>query len=696
MGRKRIRMSLGGLALGALLLAGAARGADLKLELGGAELGLTGLFTSGAAIRMQDRSLGLLGKTDVPGQQNLCAADDCMSLSGNPAPNQRLVNAGGAFAGVNSDDGEMNYDKYSIVAATTKLTPTATFAYGPVTAKLRSILFYDPANVGFDETHNNTLHQPARTGRSADIEHRFARGLRWREAYVSVGNQGYSATLGNQILSWGEATLTQFNTLNTINPFDADVVRMPGGQVNEYLQAVPAFTAGGELGGGFSGELFYQLGFVPVIADAAGSFFSSSNVLGGGRFIMVGLGQYAQDPDRQYKPPFPNSLITSSTRTAYLLDEHYGYARGQGQFGLKLKYYSEEFNGGTEFGAYYLHYHSRMPYLSAYAADASCTRDAAVPGSFAAALVSCLGFHGSINPVGGREPLPVDTLRPFLDYPEGIDMLGLSFNTTVAHWSLAGEYAYRPNMPVQIAFSDLIFAAESPAFPTQNIPIPVNALGNAAPFTIPGNRTAVPDYLSVYRGAAVRPNQLIRGYQRLGTGQFALTGIRQFSATENPFGADSLLIVAELSGENVFGMPGLDQLQFEGAGDRTHHSPGADGSGDPAGQANSLRINPTQQNKGFATSWSWGYRVYSKLTYSDVFAGINLMPALLLFHDLGGIAPATTPNYVSGRKSICALLDAELSQSLKLNLQYQVFTGGGKYNVLSDRDNLALSLAYSF
>jgi hypothetical protein len=691
MGRTRIH---GGLCLGVLLLAGSAHGADLALQWGDAEFGLTGLLSSGVALRMQSRNYALIGKTDVPGQQTLCAADDCMSLGGNPAPNQRLVDAVGAFAGVNSDNGDLNYDKYSIVAATTKLTPTFSFAYGPVTAKLRGILFYDPANVGFQETHNNTLYQPPHTARSADLEHRFARGYRWREAFVSVGNERWSATLGNQLLSWGEASITQFNTLNQLNPYDADLVRMPGAQINEHLQAVPAFTVDGELGGGFSAELVYQLGFVPVIPDATGSFFSSSNVLGGGHFIIVALGQYVQDPNREYKPPFPNSLITSSSRTAYLLGEHYGYARDQGQFGMKLKYYSEAL--GTEFGGYYLHYHSRMPYLSAYAANASCTRDAAVPGSFAAALAACQGFHGSLNPAGGREPLPVDTLQPFLDYPEDINLLGASFNTTVGKWSLAGEYAYRPDMPVQIAFSDIVFAAESPAFPTQNIPIPVNALGQAAPFTIPGNRTAVPDFLSVYRSTPTQPNQLIRGYERLGTGQFALTAIRQLGESDNPFGADCLLVVAELSGENLFGMPGIDRLQFEGAGDRTHHSPGADGTGDPSGLPNTLRINPTQQNKGFATGFSWGYRALARLTYSNVFAGVNLQPALLLFHDLGGIAPATTPNYVSGRKTLYAVLDAEITQSLKLNLQYQVFSGGGKYNVISDRDNLALSLAYSF
>ncbi len=679
----------------ALLSTGGAHGADIELKWGDATFGLTGVLTTGAALRTEGRNYALIGKTDVPGQQTLCAADDCMSLTGNPEPNQRLIDAVGAYTGVNTDNGDMNYDKYSVVAATTKLTPTFTFADGPITAKVRGILFYDPVNTNFQETHNNTLYQPAKTKRSADIERRFALGFRLREAYLNAGNDLYSVTLGNQIVNWGESLLTAFNTVNAINPYDGSVVRMPGAQVNEFFQAVPALRVNGDLGSGVSAELVYQLAFVPVITDASGSFFSSANVLGGGNYIVLGLGQFSQDPNRQYRPPGVPSLISSASRTAYVLADHFGEAQDNGQFGLKLQYFAPDFNDGTQFGLYYLHYHSRVPYLSAFAANASCTRDAAIPGSFVAALVACRGFNGALKPIG-REPLPGDTLRPFRDYPENINMVGVSFNTNVGSWSLAGEYAYRPDMPVQISLSDVIFAAGAPAFPSQDIPVPVNILGNSAPFTIPGNRTSVPDFLSVYRGITIQPNQFIRGYERLGTGQFALTGIRQYGPSENPFGADSLQIVVELSGENVFGLPGLDQLQFEGAGDRTHHSAGADGTGDPSGRPNSLRVNPTQQNKGFATSWSWGYRVLARLTYSQVFAGINFSPTVLLFHDLGGISPANTPNYISGRKTINALLDADLSQSLKVILRYQKFTGGGLYNVLSDRDNLSLSIAYSF
>lgn len=678
----------------ALLASGAAQGDELSYQLGDLSVAVSGVLSSGATVRMEARDNRLLGKTDVPGQQNLCAGDDCMSLSGNPGPNQRLIDAVGSFSGVNGDNGNLNYDRYDLVAATTKLTPKLSLEYGDFSAKLRGIFFYDPVNTGFEETHSNTLYQPRHTQRPGSVSSRFARGFKWREALLTYAGERYTVTVGNQLVPWGEASLTQFNTLAAINPLDVPVVRMPGGQVNEYLRPVPSVTVSAELFDGASAELFYQLQSVRLLPDATGSYFSTSNILGGGHVLIVGLGQYVQDPNRQYQAPFPNSLVTSATRTAYFLPEHYGEPRDSGQFGAQFKYLAENINDGTELGLYYLHYHSRVPYLSTFAADASCTRQG-TPGSFSSALLACRGFNGSLSPIG-LEPLPVDTMRPFLDYPEDIDMLGLSFNTTLLHWSVAGEYAYRPNMPLQIAFSDLIFASESPAFPEQDIPIPSQALGQLAPFTIPGNRTAVPDFLSVYRNRAIEPNAFIRGYERFGLGQFALTGIRQFSSGENPFGADSMLVVLEVSGSNIYGLPSIDRLQFEGGGDRTHRSPGADGTGDPNGEANSLRINPTQQRKGFVTSFAWGYRSLIRLSYDNLPWGLNLAPAVLLFHDIEGVSPANAPNYLGGRKMAYGILESKLRQNLTLNLQYQLFAGGGNNNLLHDRDNLSMSLVYSF
>lgn len=692
MSARRVAVATG---LIATLVVGAVRADARSWEWGSTTLDFSGVVTAGVAVRLQDRAANLIGKTNLPGQENLCAADDCMSLSGETEPHERLIAARGAYAGVNGDNGNLNYDQHDVVAAVARFAPTLRLAHGDWSGKLRGLFYYDPVNADFDETHVNTLYQPSRTDRREGIARRFAEGAKLREAFAHYEGEWFSFTAGNQILTWGESVLTQFNGVNTINPYDANLARMPGTEVSEFLQPVPALTLALDIGGGVTADLFYQLAWVPLRVDATGSFFSTSNVLGGGRYVLVGLGQFAQDPDRQYRPPGLTRLISSATRTAYLLDEDAGEPRDAGQFGAQFKYYADGINDGTEFGFYYLHYHSRVPNLSAISADASCTRDAA-PGSFAGAVVACLGFNGEINPVGGREPLPVDTLRPFLDYPEDVDLIGLSFNTTAFHWSIAGELAYRPNLPLQIAVSDVIFAAESPAFPLQDIPVPVNALGGNAPFTIPGARTSVPDFLSAYRGREIGANQLVRGYERFHVAQFALVGLRQLSGTENWFRADSALLAWELSAQKIFGLPSLDRLQLEGAGDRTHRSAGADGSGDPQGQPNSLRINPTQQRGGFATDWSYGWRGLMRLTYNHALAGMNVSPALILFHDLGGISPASTPNFLEGRVTALSSVDLEVSRALRITLQHQLYTGAGARNLLHDRDNLALSLSYAF
>ena len=121
-----------------------------------------------------------------------------------------------------------------------------------------------------------------------------------------------------------------------------------------------------------------------------------------------------------------------------------------------------------------------------------------------------------------------------------------------------------------------------------------------------------------------------------------------------------------------------------------------DRRGDPAGQPNSLRINPTQQTGGFATRWSYGWRGLMRLVYNHALGDANLSPALIWFHDLGGISPASTPNYLSGRVVLFSSVDLELSRALRLTLQHQLYDGAGRRNLLSDRDNLALSLSYSF
>ncbi|HSW12870.1 MAG TPA: DUF1302 family protein, partial [Solimonas sp.] len=105
----------------ALLALVSTQGQAIEFEWNGVEGGWKNVLSVGAAMRMEERSNNLIGKLNVPGQQGLCDADDCISLDGDPAPNQRLVDAPGAFFGHNGDNGNLNYDRYDLVAATTKI-----------------------------------------------------------------------------------------------------------------------------------------------------------------------------------------------------------------------------------------------------------------------------------------------------------------------------------------------------------------------------------------------------------------------------------------------------------------------------------------------------------------------------------------------------------------------------------------------
>ncbi len=684
-------------AAASLLITAQAQAFDYEWK--GLKLSLAGTVTAGAGWRMEEPDVDLLGKLSVPGQQTLCSADDCMSPQGDPAPNQRLVDARGSFSGVNQDSGNINYRKHDIIAAPTKFTPTVNFSWGEFSGKLRGIAYYDPVNADFDEHHNDTRLQPRETKRPDSLTKRFARGFKWRDAYVSTTlspmDHDVTVTLGRQLITWGESNLTLFNTLNVINPPDAGVARMPGFQLNEVYQPVPALLLATNLTDALAVEAFYEFGWEAARPDPSGSFFSTNDIAGGGKYAILGFGSFPEDPNRQFKPAGLNSQISSATRTAYILDEEFGYPDDGGQYGAQFKYYAENFNGGTEFRAYLANYHSRLPYPSMYAADKSCTRDAAVPGNFAAALVACNGFNGAINPIGGREPLPVDTVRPFLDYPEDIHMAGLSFNTNIGDWSLAGEYAYRPNMPLPILQSDLLFAALTPALPSQDIPVPVGGLpGVPALFTIPGHDRAIPDFLSSYRGIDIQPNQLIRGYERFKVGQLAFTGIRIFGSS-NYFKADQIQILAEVSGTHVPGITDPHELPLEGTGERSHPSPGADGTGS-GGVPDALRVNPHQMAAGFPTEVSGGYRVLGRFVYNDVYKGINLIPIVIFLHDVDGISSAVIDNYVEGRKTIIGVLETEFNPSLSAGLQYMVFTGAGDLNLRHDRDNLSLNVRYSF
>jgi len=721
----------------AALVAGAAPHGALALEYEafGGNFTLKNRISTGAAWRTQGRSNELMGILNVPGQQGLCAADNCYSLTGDPAPNARLVAAQGSYFGVNADDGNMNYDRYDLVAATTKLASDLTFERGEFLARLRAVGFYDPVNANFNERHFNTNFQAAKQRRPDNIADNFAKGARLYDAFVQystdVGERTVVLTVGQQTIRWGESNLVSLGAINEINPPNANFLRMPGGEINEIFQPVPAVQLSMDVIENVTADFVYQFGFTPVEPDAAGSFFSDNDIAGDGPFAVIGLGQFGEDPDRQFRPAGALGLITATSVTVYPEERQ---PSGQGQFGARVIYNAEWLGGGTELGFHFLNYHSRLPYGSVISTDESCARDSA---DAVAAIADCNGFTGGLGdliPGEGLEALPIESLGVLLEYPENIQMYGISFNTTVGKISLSGEYSYRPNAPLQVHLPDLVYAGLQPAFPANDIPgtpggvggelgsvlaglgitpntIPVELVASLAELgtaTLPSAEHAIPSFLVDYRNLGrVAPNQYIRGWETAGIGQFDITGIRIWS--QNPFGADQVILLAEAALTHVVGLPKLSELQISGGTFLdSHFGAGGDGTGLTA--ANSCndaitgdpsdftcKLNPSQQTRGFAEDFAWGVRSLVRMEYNDVAFGWSLKPTFLFSWDVEGTSPFPQQNFVQGRMEFVGGTEINFTPDITGRALYQSYFGGKRQeNTRADRDNVSLSVSYQF
>lgn len=720
-------------------LSGPAASLEWSFDLADQSLDLTlnTRITAGAAFRMEDRSYDLLGKLNVPGQMNLCEENNCLSLSDDPSQNQRLVDAAGAFSGVNGDDGNINYDKGDLIAGTIKVTPDLSAKWGDFLVRVRALGFYDPVNVDFDETHFDTRLQPAKTRRPDSVEKVFAKGVNLYDAYVQYaftwGERQGTVSIGQQTVRWGESTLVALNSLSEINPPNAAVLRMPGSEISEVFQPVPVILLSSDIIEGVSAELVYQFGWKGVQADPRGSFFSDLDLIDGDR-AAISLGQFGENPN--LLPATRGELAQVSMDAAAIRLLAPNEPEDGGQYGLRLNYFADWLNGGTELAFYFLNYHSRLPYATVVATAESCARDS---GDLVTAVFDCEGFNGGLTPAlraipgvasdpdadTGIDPLPIQTLGAYLDYPEDLKMYGFSFNTNIGSFSLAGEVSYRPDLPLQVQLADLIFAGLQPALPVDFLETPAVAGCDLNPgldpittllcslqgIHFPSADEAIPSYYARYHGflntdpaRRVSAGEVLRGYIRRDVLQFDFTTIKAVS--DNPFGADQIIFINEIGATQVLDMPDRRELQLQGAGLYfTSAGLGGDGSGTPSAVSQpcggsttteACHLTPTSQTEGFADEFSWGIRSITRFEYNDVVFGWGFKPTIIAQWDVKGIAPFPIQNFVEGRKDIALGTDITISDAFTARVAYQWLFGGGKNNTRRDRDNAFISVGYTF
>ncbi|KWU51043.1 adhesin [Pseudomonas palleroniana] len=531
---------------------------------------------------------------------------------------------GGTGQASTGDDGRLNFKKGETFSKIFKGIHDLELKYGDSGVFVRGKYWYDfelqDEDREFKPISNNHRDEGARSS-----------GYELLDAFVyhnySIGDLPGAVRVGKQVVSWGESTFIG-NSINSINPIDVSAFRRPGAEIKEGLIPVNMLFASQSLTNQLSVEGFYQLNWENTVVDNCGTFFGN-DVVAHGCNNNYTVGSPAIAPLQPVAAAFGQGFQV--TREGVVVQRAKDRdARDGGQFGAALRWLGDD----TEYGLYFMNYHSRTPTVGTITANTSLATigrianaaNAIAPGSGAGLAQSTMLGRGQY----------------YLDYPEDIRLYGASFSTTLptgTAWT--GEISYRPNAPVQLNTTDLTLALVNP---------------------IAGN-TASP-----IRSSFGSDNS---GYRRKEITQIQSTMTQFF---DQVLGAERLTLVGEAAFVHVGGLEAKTKLRY--GRDSVFGAYGFQGDTD-----------------GFVTANSWGYRARAILDYNNVFAGVNLKPNLSWSHDVSGYGPNGIFN--EGAKAISVGVDADYRNTYTASLSYTDFFGGD-YNTLTDRDFIALSFGVNF
>ena len=608
----------------------------------------------------------------------------------------------GLSADTNGNDGNLNYDR-GLVSNTSKFTTDLDIGAGDFGAFVRATGFIDFEN-------QNGVRE--RTPLSDPAKERVGKDLEVLDAYVTgtfdAGDAIVDARLGKHVLNWGESTFIP-NGINAINHFDVSKLRLPGSELREALLPVGLASLSVAPTDTLSLEAFYQFDWEETEIDPVGSYFSSTDYVGPGaeravvddprlRIPGINLGDTGTEGYHSFEAfgieADPYDLLGIEPDRDFMNVERTQdrSPRDSGQWGGALRYLAEGLND-TEFGFFFMNYHSRLPIVGARTgtqsgalaglgragevganapaavghlvaralAAAGCTFPPATPACAQIAAEAQTRATAWVTAVS-RAVVPqagidvyAESAEYFIEYPEDIRLFGVSFNTLLgaSGWALQGEYSLRHDAPLQIAEREILGAGLAPflqCLGASNLAGPAAGLA-CVNSDAPGTAGFDAD---------------VQGYVRREVSQIQATATRVFGPT---MGADGLVFLTEVALMHVHDMP--DDTPLESPAGGILSTPDAD-----------------------ADATSWGYRVAARLDYNNALGAANLYPYMQFLHDVNGNSPAPSGPFVEGRTALTLGIRADYLSRWQANLGYTRYAGDG--NELSDRDFISASIKYSF
>ncbi|WP_448108413.1 DUF1302 domain-containing protein [Pseudomonas azerbaijanoccidentalis] len=357
--------------------------------------------------------------------------------------------------------------------------------------------------------------------------------------------------------------------------------------------------------------------------------------------VLDGCGTFFASSDAIQKGCGPLYLSQTLTDQQMQAAGLYATTRGNespsdnGQFGFALRQMIPALND-AEAAIYFINYHSRLPYFTLDA------KNTAIRGT----------FPGGVQAPSYAAAFPED-IRLY-----GISLSGVEPNSGIA---LAGEVSYRPNMPLAINAPDI------------NVAVITGAAGSS--------------WVQLPAGFNINRGDRYDGWERKGVWQATASATQ---AIDNVLGATRLSLFGEA------GVVHIDDLGDERLGRNAAFGRSSTRNGTPCNTVASGVTNQYCTDKGFATDWSWGYRLRASLEYSDVLPGINLIPAVNWRHDVEGYSYDPQGPFQEGQQALGVSLTGVYMNDYSVELAYNSFFGSNDYSTLDDRDFASVSFKADF